>query len=105
MLGVYDCMVSNPPYIMEKEKAAMARNVLDYEPKEALFVPDDDPLLFYRRIAQLGKAHLCEGGTLYFEINEQCGAQMQRLLGGMGYREIRLIQDFYGKDRMIKASK
>lgn len=104
-LGVYDCMVSNPPYIMEKEKVAMARNVLDYEPKEALFVPDDDPLLFYRRIAQLGKAHLCEGGTLYFEINEQCGAQMQRLLSEMGYREIRLIQDFYGKDRMIKASK
>lgn len=104
-LGVYDCIVSNPPYVMEKERAGMARNVLDYEPEEALFVPDDDPLLFYRRIAQWGKTHLHEGGRLYFEINEQCGPQMERLLRGMGYQHIELRQDFYGKDRIIKASK
>ena len=105
LLGVYDALVSNPPYVMEKEKATMARNVLDYEPAKALFVPDDDPLLFYRRMARLGREHLSEGGMLYFEINEQCGLQVKRLLEETGYREIELIQDFYGKDRIIKAGK
>lgn len=103
VLGLYDCIVSNPPYVTEREKKTMARNVLDYEPHVALFVPDDDPLCFYRRIAQLGHQHLREKGRLYFEINEQYGKEMLCLLEREGYRNIELKRDFYGKDRMIKA--
>lgn len=103
LLERYDCIVSNPPYIMEKEKVTMERNVLDYEPKLALFVPDDDPLLFYRRIAQLGKTILKKGGNLYFEINESCAAETIELLKGENYQKIELAVDYNGKDRFIKA--
>ena len=94
----FDIIVSNPPYIMEKEKRAMRPNVVDYEPASALFVPDDDPLLFYRRIASLHpQAHL------FFEINEALGAQMKNLLQNEGYTDVRIMPDIYGKERMIEA--
>ena len=102
--GNLDCIVSNPPYIMDKEKAAMDPNVLENEPHLALFVPDKDPLLFYRAIARFGKRNLREGGRLYFEINALCGKETIEMLQQEGYKEIELIQDLYGKDRMTKAS-
>ena len=103
LLEQYDCIVSNPPYIMEQEKVTMEQNVLDYEPQLALFVPDDDPLLFYRRIARIGKNILKKGGSLYFEINERYGAEMVNLLGQENYQEIELAVDYNGKDRFLKA--
>lgn len=102
-LEQYDCIVSNPPYIMEHEQQEMDARVLDYEPYEALFVPDTDPLLFYRRIVQLAKSHLMAGGWLYFEINEQCGDAMFELLNRAGFSQIVIIKDYFGKDRMLKA--
>lgn len=100
---LYDVMVSNPPYIAEKEKAEMEANVLDWEPSTALFVPDDDPLCFYRRIAALGRVLLQEGGALYFEINRAYGGAMVALLEGMKYKQVELRKDTFGNDRMIKA--
>lgn len=101
----FDCIVSNPPYIMEKEKNAMDKNVLEYEPENALFVPDDDPLLFYRRIARLGKVLIKPNGHIYFEINAQCGVAMKMMMDEEGYKEIELIRDLSGNDRIIKALK
>ena len=95
--------VSNPPYIMEHEQLEMDASVLDYEPHKALFVPDTDPLLFYRRIVQLAKSHLMAGGWLYFEINEQCGDAMLELLNSAGFSQTTIIKDYFGKDRMLKA--
>lgn len=103
--GAFDCMVSNPPYILMEEQAAMDRNVLDYEPAGALFVPDDDPLLFYRAIAALGRALIRPGGGLYFEINARYGPELVALLKQMDYQEIELIRDLAGKDRIIKAKR
>lgn len=94
----YDIVVSNPPYICERERAEMDRIVLNWEPERALFVPDDDPLLFYRRIAALR----C-GRWLYFEINEAYGHEVVAMLREMGYTDIELKQDMYGKDRMVRA--
>lgn len=102
-LEQYDCMVSNPPYIMEHEQLEMDASVLDYEPHKALFVPDTDPLLFYRRIVQLAKSHLMAGGWLYFEINEQFGDAMLELLNSAGFSQTTIIKDYFGKDRMLKA--
>lgn len=102
-LEQYDCIVSNPPYIMEHEQLEMDASVLDYEPHKALFVPDADPLLFYRRIVQLAKSHLMAGGWLYFEINEQCGDAMLELLNSAGFSQTTIIKDYFGKDRMLKA--
>lgn len=99
----FDCIVSNPPYIMNKEKAAMEANVLEHEPHLALFVPDDDPLLFYRAIARFGQSALAKGGRLYFEINALCGNETVALLEQENYKEVELIQDLYGKDRIVKA--
>ena len=103
-LSIYDCIISNPPYISENEKASMEHNVLDYEPTIALFVPDDDPLRFYRRVAQLAKQHFPQKGHLYFEINEKYGAEVCHLLEREAYKDVELIQDSYGKDRIVKAS-
>ncbi|MDR1880898.1 MAG: peptide chain release factor N(5)-glutamine methyltransferase [Tannerellaceae bacterium] len=100
-----DLFVSNPPYVKNSEKAQMGKNVLLYEPPEALFVPDDDPLLFYRAIARLGKEKIKEGGFLYAEINAQCGKEMVDMLAGEGYTGIRLIRDIAGKERIITAKK
>ena len=97
-IGTFDIVVSNPPYICEKEKKEMRRNVLDYEPATALFVPDDDPLIFYRRIAQL---HL--GKYLFFEINEAFPAELSVMLSELGYTDIQIINDIYGKPRIIQA--
>jgi len=98
-------IVSNPPYICNKERAAMAVNVLEYEPHTALFVPDDDPLLFYRAIAQYGQTALKAGGWLYFEINPLYAREMCDMLRLMSYHDIELKADQYGKQRMIRARK
>lgn len=101
--GSYDLLVSNPPYITEKEKTDMEKNVLDWEPEIALFVPDEDPLLFYREIAKRGKRLLVPGGELYVEINQAYGRQTMELLEQLGYKELELKQDLSQRDRMIKA--
>lgn len=98
-----DVLVSNPPYITDSERKDMEANVLDWEPELALFVPDTDPLRFYRRIARKGLDWLTEGGALYFEINRAYGAETVRMLEGCGYRDIVLRKDLSGNDRMIKA--
>lgn len=99
-----DILVSNPPYIPEIERSVMSRNVTDYEPEEALFVPDGDPLVFYRRIAEAGLVCLKVGGRLYFEINENFGEATVQLLKRLGYGEIVLHKDMQGKDRVIRAT-
>ena len=99
----FDIIVSNPPYIKENEKSAMHSNVLDWEPHTALFVPDSDPLLFYRTIAKKGLTLLKPGGTLYFEINRAHGAETVEMLAGLGYTGIELRKDFAENDRMIKG--
>ena len=101
----YDVIVSNPPYITEKEKEDMEVNVLDWEPSIALFVPDSDPLLFYRKIAELGLKMLATEGALYFEINRAYGTMMKSMLENMGYKHVELRKDMFGNDRMIKAIK
>ncbi len=101
----YDIIVSNPPYICGQEKDGMERNVLDYEPALALFVPDDDPLLFYRAIARYGQTGLKPGGSLYFEINPLYADALQDLLSRMSWHDIETKKDQFGKQRFIKASK
>jgi release factor glutamine methyltransferase len=101
----FDIIVSNPPYIKENEKEAMHSNVLDWEPHTALFVPDSDPLLFYRIIAKKGLTILKPGGRLYFEINRAHGKETMEMLAALGYTAIELRKDFADNDRMIKAVK
>ena len=101
----YDVIVSNPPYITNKEKADMEANVLEWEPSLALFVPDEDPLLFYRKIARLGCDMLKAGGALYFEINRAYGPETVCMLSELGYGQIELKKDSWGNDRMIKAKR
>ena len=103
--NLYDVIVSNPPYITNKEKTDMEANVLDWEPSLALFVPDEDPLLFYRKIAQLGCDMLKERGSLYFEINRAYGEETILMLKELGYAQIELKKDSWGNDRMIKAKR
>ena len=103
--AIYDVIVSNPPYITEKEKLDMDANVLDWEPSTALFVPDADPLLFYRKIAELGLSMLKAGGALYFEINRAYGQETISMLESLNYSQIELRKDEWGNDRMIKACK
>jgi release factor glutamine methyltransferase len=98
-------IVSNPPYVTESEKAAMHRNVLDYEPHEALFVPDNDPLIFYRRIAEIASARLAAGGTLWLEVNEKLASETARLFSDDLYRQVRILKDIRGKQRFIKAER
>ena len=102
---VFDVIVSNPPYIINKERASMEANVLNYEPHTALFVPDDDPLLFYRAITSYGQNALRQGGWLYFEINPLYAQNMIELLSSMSYHDIETRYDEYGKQRMIRAQK
>ena len=101
----FDIIVSNPPYIKENEKEAMHANVLDWEPHTALFVPDSDPLLFYRTIAEKGLTLLLPGGRLYFEINRTHGKETMEMLAALGYTGIELRKDFAENDRMIRAIK
>jgi release factor glutamine methyltransferase len=100
-----DLIVSNPPYICNKEREAMEANVLEHEPHTALFVPDDDPLLFYRAIAQYGIAALKENGWLYFEMNPLYAKEMCDMLSVMPYYNVEIKEDAYGKQRMIRACK
>lgn len=102
---LYDCIVSNPPYIAEKERTKMARNVLDYEPSTALFVPDDDPLRFYRAIAELGLRRLRPDGRLCFEINPLYAEALSSLLVSLGYEAVTILVDDYGKQRFATARK
>lgn len=102
---VFDLIVSNPPYICNKERETMEANVLEHEPHTALFVPNDDPLLFYRAIAQYGQTALKEGGWLYFEINPLYAESLQDMLSKMSYHDITLNNDQYGKQRMIRAKR
>ena len=102
-VGEYDVIVSNPPYICHREAAEMERNVLDYEPHLALFVPDDDPLLFYRAITRMASCMLREGGTLYFEINRAYGKEMLAMMAEEGFCEMEVRKDQFGNERMMKA--
>ena len=101
----YDIIVSNPPYVRDLEKKEMRANVLNNEPEKALFVPDDDPLVFYKKIGNLALEDLKNNGMLFFEINEYLGAETVSLLKNIGFKEVALRQDLFGKDRMIRAIK
>ncbi|MBQ1968285.1 MAG: peptide chain release factor N(5)-glutamine methyltransferase, partial [Flavobacteriales bacterium] len=102
-LGRYDIIVSNPPYVLDSERRDMHSNVTKYEPHIALYVPDADPLLYYREIAQMALSHLNAGGALYFEINQAYGRETVDMLRDMGYGNVELKRDINGKDRMVKA--
>jgi release factor glutamine methyltransferase len=99
----FDVIVSNPPYVRLLEKAEIKPNVLEYEPHLALFVDDNDALLFYRKIAQLAQNNLKPNGKLYFEINQYLGKETVELLEQLGFNDVRLIKDIYGNDRMISC--
>ena len=99
----HDIIISNPPYVCESEAKEMSATVLDHEPHMALFVPDRDPLLFYRAIARYGKQHLNHRGVLYLEINERFGNEVRMLLDHSGYTDIIVRRDTYGKNRMVRA--
>lgn len=101
----FNIIVSNPPYIAEEEKADMEANVLDWEPEIALFVPDNDPLRYYRRIGELGQTLLCAGGKLYFEINRAYGKEVAQLLQNQGYNNIHIEKDISKNDRFVYAEK
>ena len=103
--ATYDIIVSNPPYICWSERESMERNVKDYEPGQALFVPDNDPLLFYKSIAPYAMQSLIKGGRLYLEINQRFGAEVKRLLEENGFDEVRIIEDSFGKVRFAAAVK
>ena len=98
-----DLVVSNPPYVCESERAAMEANVLDWEPETALFVPDDDPLRFYRQILALSKNQLNPQGQIWFEINERMGEEMLSLCREMGFPKAEILEDFSGKPRVCCA--
>ena len=102
---MYDIIVSNPPYIPEKEKKFMNKNVTDWEPHEALFVPDQDHLIFYRNIAEFGLNHLKQEGKIYLEIHEKYAADVKELLEEFRYSQIVIRKDINGKDRMVRCSK
>tara|TARA_B100000795_G_scaffold168785_1_gene127193 strand:- start:30119 stop:30970 length:852 start_codon:yes stop_codon:yes gene_type:complete len=101
----YDVIISNPPYVRELEKTAMSSNVLEYEPASALFVTNEDPLVFYRKIAQLALESLSPEGWLYFEINEYLATEMSILLAQLGFMKIEIKKDFRAVPRMIKCQK
>ncbi|HAX92732.1 MAG TPA: peptide chain release factor N(5)-glutamine methyltransferase, partial [Bacteroidales bacterium] len=102
MAGIF---ISNPPYVRESEKKLMRSNVLDFEPGKSLFVPDNDPLRFYRAILNISVEKLNRGGLIYFEINEAMGDSMHDLLEKFGFSEIRIIKDINGKDRFAAGRK
>lgn len=101
----FDIIVSNPPYVLESEKAEMEHNVLDNEPHLALFVPDNQALLFYERIADIANNLLTTNGLLYFEINSAKGLETVEMLKGKGYINVELHKDLSGKDRMVRAER
>ncbi len=99
----FDIIVSNPPYVRELEKKQMSANVTDHEPDQALFVPDDNPLLFYRKISEFATLHLNKGGCLYFEINQYLGKDTVQCMENFGFSELQLRKDMFGNDRMLKG--
>lgn len=101
----FNMIVSNPPYVRNLEKKEIRKNVLDYEPDSALFVADDDPLIFYRKIAQLAYSNLSPGGVLFFEINQYLGKETSALVEKTGFSTVELRKDLLGNNRMIKAIK
>lgn len=103
--GIFDLIVSNPPYVRECEKKYMNSNVLEHEPHEALFVPDDDPLVFYRAILTKARESLAKGGRVYFEINEALGPRVRDLLEEYGYTGAEILRDINSKDRIAKGRK
>ena len=100
--GPFDLIVSNPPYVMERERAQMRPNVLDWEPEMALFVPDDDPLRFYRAIARWAQRFLRPGGVGLVEINEALGPDTAAVFGAAGYKNVQTLPDFYQKVRFVR---
>lgn len=100
----YDLIVSNPPYVTQAEKKQMSDNVLQYEPWEALFVANDDPLVFYQSICRFGVTHLNTGGRIYFEINENKSSNLIQLILEFGYQNVSCHQDIHGKDRFVSAN-
>ncbi len=100
-----DIVVSNPPYIPEEEKRDMETNVLDYEPASALFVPDSDPLVYYRRIAEVASVGLRVDGRIYFEINPRFAEQIKKMLEERGYLDVEVTQDISRRDRFVSARK
>jgi release factor glutamine methyltransferase len=100
-----DVIISNPPYVLDKEKELILANVLDNEPHLALFVPDNNPLLFYKKIADLAFTSLSKNGLIFFEINERFGKETVAMLSAIGFVDIQLKKDINDKDRMIKATK
>ena len=98
-----DLVVSNPPYVCDSERASMEANVLDWEPEKALFVPDDDPLRFYRQILALAKKQLNPDGQVWFEINERMGEEMLSLCRQIGFSNAEVLEDFAGKSRFVKT--
>lgn len=103
-LPEFDMIVSNPPYITQSEQKSMQELVWGFEPSMALFVPDNDALLFYRHISMMAKNKLLPGGALYFEINEALGKEVVALMKELGFKDVVLKQDMFGKDRMAKGS-
>lgn len=102
-LGTYHLIVSNPPYVTESEKQLMHRNVLEYEPVQALFVPDEQPLLYYMAISSFAAEHLAPSGCLYFEINERFGKEVKDLVTSCGFKDVTIHNDFHGKERFISG--
>lgn len=101
----YSLIVSNPPYVRESEKELMEPNVLEYEPGTALFVPDENPLLYYVALSRFAKTHLTENGWLFLEINEMFGSETEELLRKEGFKEIEIKKDLNGKERMVSCRK
>ena len=105
MQGQFDLIVSNPPYVTESEQKMMRPNVTEYEPHLALFVPDYNPLLFYKALVSLAESHLKPSGAIFMEINEQFGRQTAELFNSDYFAEIEIIKDLFGKERIVKAIK
>ena len=101
----FDIIVSNPPYVRELEKAEMRDNVLNWEPHNALFVSDNDPLIFYRNILEFAKNNLKQNGEIWFEINEYLGKEMTVLCKEYGFSDVKIFEDFRGKERVVKVNK
>lgn len=102
---IADIIVSNPPYVLNSQKLQMHKNVLDFEPHEALFVPDDDPMKFYRAILVVAENILSQGGRIYFEINETMGKVLHELMESFDYSNVEILKDINGKERIMKGKK
>ncbi|MBO7528603.1 MAG: methyltransferase, partial [Bacteroidales bacterium] len=99
----FDIIVSNPPYVCESEKSEMRANVLDYEPSTALFVSDNDPLVFYRKILEFAQKALKPNGQIWFEINEKFGKETAELCYSEGFKNVEIIRDFRERERILRA--